>query len=115
VTVPVSGFRAVNTSVFVTVGSSPRILAGTTNGKGSAILSFRIPTGQAPGSQPVSIFEGTNALPTVQTSFTIGGTTPGPPGVANTIVTSSPLATYQVGISGINFWNGTTFPQPGET
>jgi type II secretory pathway pseudopilin PulG len=107
VTLPIRGFHQ-NTQIFVTVGSSSRVFAGTTNSRGSASLNFAIPTGLSSGPQSVSIFEGTNPSPTRQSSFTVA-TTQGLAGVADIVVTSSPLALYQVGIGDITYWDGTSF------
>ncbi len=75
-------------------------------------MNFNIPFGLSTGPQTVTISDGTYSA---KTTFTVGGTGPGSPGVAYTVVSTSPLANYQVGIGSINYWNGTSFPQPAWT
>jgi hypothetical protein len=108
VTVRARGFAA-NRSLTVTVGSSSPVVGGSTNSTGStppgAPVSFNIPTGLS-GPQTVIISDGTNSA---TTKFTVGGTAAGLPGVGGTIVSTSPLANYAVGISAINYWNGGSF------
>jgi type II secretory pathway pseudopilin PulG len=106
VTSSVTGFAA-GKLLTVTVGTAAPVSGGAvpTNSSGSGPLSFRIPTGLPPGLQTVVISDGANSA---RTTFTVGATL-GPPGVGGPIVSSSPLAGYKVGISGIGYWDGTSF------
>jgi type II secretory pathway pseudopilin PulG len=110
VTAPVTGFKA-NANLTVTVGGKAAG-GGATDGTGStpagSPVTFTIPNGTS--GNTVLISDGTN---NATTTFTVGGAAAGLPGVANTILTVSPLANYQVGISGINYWYSNHFdPDP---
>jgi type II secretory pathway pseudopilin PulG len=105
VTVPVTGF-GVGKSLSVKVGTAGAVFGGTTNGTGRVTASFNIPGGLPNGPQPVVITDTANN--SARTTFTVGPTV-GSPGVGGAIVSSSPLANYKVGISGIGYWSGKDF------
>ena len=91
--------------------------AGTTNSSGStrpgSPVGFTIPSGLPNGPVTVAVTDGTH---TATATFTVGGAGAGPPGVANPgglLLTAGQLSGGHQ--RRINYWNGTTFPQPALT
>ncbi len=104
--VSTTGFGATASTVTVKFGATTVLTSGTTSSSGSGTYSFNVPS-VGPGSYNVTVQDGlgnqSNSPFTVTTAPTVGGPS------ANAPVAVSPLQQFQVGITAVQYWNGSQF------